>query len=113
MNNIAFIDAPLLGGPDDTVAGSAPCIIVGDKEFIDRVMDLIGCYASPIDYVGKSGDAHLIKLAMNFRGLSYAVITAQMFSLMEKMGIDAKKLFSIMNTKIFGNWILIFMAKNL
>ncbi|HHT64781.1 MAG TPA: NAD(P)-dependent oxidoreductase [Clostridiales bacterium] len=103
-----FIDAPLMGGPADTLAGNSPCMVSGDKEEIDKIMHLIECYASPIDYVGESGNAHTIKLAMNFTGLTYAVITAQMFPLMEKMGIDTKNLFRIMNEGSFGNWVFDF-----
>lgn len=107
----AYIDAPLLGGPDDTENGTAPCVIAGDKEKVDAVIELVGCYAEPIDYVGKSGNAHLLKLAMNFTGLSYAAIEAQMFALMEKMNIDTAALFQIMNNNIFGNWVFDFYGK--
>ena len=68
-----FIDAPLLGGPADTAAGNAPCIVSGDKEEVDKVMDLLACFANPINFVGVSGNAYTIKLAMNFTALSYAV----------------------------------------
>ncbi|NLJ41978.1 MAG: NAD(P)-dependent oxidoreductase [Clostridiales bacterium] len=108
-----FIDAPLLGGPADTAAGNAPCMISGDKDEIDKVMDLIACYASPIDFVGEAGNAHTIKLAMNFTGLTYAVTAAQMFPLMEKMGIDTKNLFQIMNDGPFGNWMFDFYGKKI
>jgi 3-hydroxyisobutyrate dehydrogenase-like beta-hydroxyacid dehydrogenase len=106
-----FIDAPLLGGPADTAAGNAPCIVSGDKEEVDKVMDLLACFANPINFVGVSGNAHTIKLAMNFTALSYAVIVAQMFPLMEKMGIDTKNLFKIMNEGPFGNWVFDFYGK--
>jgi len=106
-----FIDAPLLGGPAETAAGNAPCMVSGDKEEIDKVMHLIACYADPIDYVGESGNAHTVKLAMNFTSLSYAVVVAQIFPLMEKMGIDTKNLFKIMNEGPFGNWIFDFYGK--
>lgn len=107
----ALVDAPLLGGPDDTARGSAPCMIAGDKEDVDRVMPFIRCYADPIDFVGKIGNAHTVKLAMNFTGLSYAVIAAQMFALMEKLGIDTKELFQVMNREIFGNWVFDFYGR--
>ena len=109
----AFIDAPLMGGPADVAAGNAPCMVAGDKEEVDKVMDLLACFANPIEYAGESGNAHAIKLAMNFMGLSYAVIAAQMFPLMEKMGIDTKNLFEIMNESFLGNWIFDFYGKKI
>ncbi len=107
----AFIDAPLLGGPADTAAGNAPCMVSGDKDQIDKVMDLMACYAAPIDYMGESGNAHTVKIAMNFTGLGYATVVAQMFPLMEKMGIDTKQLFDVMNKGPFGNWVFDFYGR--
>ncbi|NLC68562.1 MAG: NAD(P)-dependent oxidoreductase [Clostridiaceae bacterium] len=102
-NGGRFIDAPLLGGPADTAAGTAPCIISGDREDVDSVMDIISCYANPVDYFGPAGNAHTVKLAMNFTGLMYAALAAQMFPLMEKLGIDTKYLFKIMEEGRYGN----------
>ena len=113
MQGGSFIDAPLLGGPDDTAAGNAPCIVSGDKSDIDKIINLIACYANPIDYVGASGNAHTIKLAMNFTGLAYATIIAQIFPLMEKMGIDTSNLFNIMNEGPFGNWVFDFYGNKI
>ena len=103
-----FIDAPLLGAPGDTAAGTAPCMISGDQDAVDSVRDIVGSYATPIDYVGPIGYAHTVKIAMNFQGLMYAALAAQMFPLMEKMGIDTKNLFRIMNDGPFGNGVFDF-----
>ena len=108
-----FIDAPLLGGPEDTKRGCAPCIVAGDWKDVEKVMPLLRCYAAPVDYVGQSGNGHIIKLAMNFTGLSYAVIEAQMFVLMQKLGIDQENLFHIMNGEIFGNWVFNFYGEKI
>ena len=106
-----MVDAPLLGGPDDTMAGNAPCIISGDKETADRLIPIISAYASPIDYFGEIGSAHTVKLAMNFTGLMYAALMAQMFPLMEKQGIDIQNLFKVMNEGPFGNWVFNFYGR--
>lgn len=106
-----FLDAPLLGGPADTAAGTAPCMISGDKDDADAVMDIIKCYAEPVNYFGPIGNAHTVKLAMNFTGLMYAALLAQMFPLIEKLGIDTKHLFEIMNDKTFGNGVFNFYGR--
>jgi 3-hydroxyisobutyrate dehydrogenase-like beta-hydroxyacid dehydrogenase len=106
-----FIDAPLLGSPADTALGTAPCMISGDPDAIDTVRDIVGSYATPIDYMGPIGSAHTVKIAMNFQGLMYAALAAQMFPLMEKMGIDTKNLFRIMNEGPFGNPVFDFYGR--
>ena len=105
-----FIDAPLLGGPADTAAGSAPCMISGDRDAVDAVSPIVASYADPISYFGAIGSAHTVKLAMNFTGLMYAMLLAQMFPLMEKMGIDTQNLYQVMNDKTFGNGVFKFNA---
>ncbi len=106
-----FIDAPLNGSPAHTAAGNAPCMISGDKDAVDKVMDVVGCYATPIDYFGDIGNAHIIKISMNFVGLMYAALAAQTFPLLEKFGIDAKNIFNIMNNGGFGNPIFNFYGR--
>ncbi len=106
-----FIDAPLLGSPADTAAGTAPCMISGDQDAVDDVRDIVSSYASPLDYMGAIGSAHTVKIAMNFQGLMYAALAAQMFPLMEKLGIDTKNLFRIMNEGPFGNGVFDFYGR--
>jgi 3-hydroxyisobutyrate dehydrogenase-like beta-hydroxyacid dehydrogenase len=98
-----FVDAPLLGAPSDTAAGTAPCMISGDDDAVEDVLEIVSSYAKPIHRVGEIGAAHTIKIAMNFQGLMYAALAAQMFPLMEKLGIDTKNLFQVMNDGPFGN----------
>ncbi|MBT3604716.1 MAG: NAD(P)-dependent oxidoreductase [Candidatus Latescibacteria bacterium] len=106
-----FVDAPLLGSPADTAAGTAPCMISGDREAVDHVWDIISSYASPIDNMGPIGSAHTVKIAMNFQGLMYAALAAQMFPLMEKLEIDTQKLFKVMNDGPFGNAVFDFYGR--
>lgn len=101
--NGSYIDAPLLGGPANTEEGNAPCMVAGDKQDVDSVMDILACFASPINYFGPSGSAHTVKIAMNFTGIAYGVVVSQMFPLMEKMGIDTKNLFDIMKEGSHGS----------
>ena len=79
--------------------------IAGDKEEVDRISELFDCYCKEYNYLGESGNAHLVKLANNFTGLMYALLLAQIFPLMEKMGFDKKKLFDNMNNELFSNWV--------
>ncbi|MBT5831185.1 MAG: NAD(P)-dependent oxidoreductase [Candidatus Latescibacteria bacterium] len=106
-----FENAPLLGSPADTAAGTAPCMISGDREAVDHVWDIISSYASPIDNMGPIGSAHTVKIAMNFQGLMYAALAAQMFPLMEKLEIDTQKLFKVMNDGPFGNAVFDFYGR--
>lgn len=100
-----FIDAPLNAGPDEAEKGELLSNVAGDKEAVDRISELLDCYCKHYDYLGESGNAHLVKLANNFTGLMYALLLAQMFPLMEKMGFDKKKLYDSMDNELFSNWV--------
>jgi len=100
-----FIDAPLNAGPDEAEAGELISMVAGDKAAIDKVSDLLDCYCKEYSYLGESGNAHIAKIAMNFIGLMYAILLCQMFPMVEKLGIDPKKLFTIMDNEILSNWI--------
>lgn len=108
-----FIDAPLLGGPADTAAGTAPCMISGDQDAVENVGDIIRSYATRLEYMGVVGCAHTVKIAMNFQGLMYAALAAQMFPLMEKLGIDTRNLFRMMNEGPFGNAVFEFYGRKI
>jgi len=100
-----YIDAPLNAGPAEAEAGELISMVAGDKEAIDKISDLLDCYCKEYSYLGESGNAHIAKIVMNFTGLMYVVLLSQMFPLVEKLGIDSKKMFNIMDNEIFSNWM--------
>lgn len=100
-----YIDAPLNAGPDEAEAGELISMVAGDKKAVDSISDLLDCYCKEYSYLGESGNAHIAKIAMNFTGLMYAILLGQMFPMVEKLGIEPKKLFTAMDNEIFSNWI--------
>ncbi len=101
----AFLDAPLLAGPDEAKAGTLTCMVSGDKDAFDAMQPLFADFCEKCDYVGSSGNAHTMKIMMNFTGLMYTVLLGQMFPLAEKMGLDPQNLYELMNTEVFSTWM--------
>lgn len=91
----ALLDAPLMGNPETAADGTLTVTVGGDKEVFDRAAPVFAAFTSSADYIGEAGSGHLVKLALNFTGLMYAVTYSQMFPLMEKLGLDTQKLFQI------------------
>jgi 3-hydroxyisobutyrate dehydrogenase-like beta-hydroxyacid dehydrogenase len=106
----AYIDAPLLAGPDEAAKGELIAMVAGDRKAVDAQDLLLRDFCIRTDYVGASGTAHTIKILMNFTGLMYALILGQMFPLAEKMGVDPDNLYHLMDNEIFSNWIYRFYA---
>ena len=61
--------------------------------------------------MGPSGTGHLIKLAINFISLTEALMFAQLFPLMDKMGFDPKDLFDVFEDSVLKNWTSTFYTK--
>ncbi len=105
-----LVDSPLCAGPKEAEDGEIITVAAGDKEAVDSVHDLLMCYCKRYDYVGKSGNGHLVKLAQNFSGLLQALIYAQLYPLMEKYGIEPQKTYELFNNELFTNWIFQFYS---
>lgn len=101
----AFIDCPLLAGPDEAASGELIAVVGGDKEVIDQLDDMFLSFCKSYDYAGESGNAHTMKIMMNFTGLMYVIILGQMFPLAEKVGLDPMELYHIMNNDVFSTWM--------
>lgn len=101
----ALLDAPLLAGPDEAKAGTLTTMVAGDKAAYDSVVPLLADYCTEYNYVGGSGNAHTMKIMMNFAGLMYTVLLGQMFPVAEKAGLDPENLFNLMNNDVFSTWM--------
>ena len=107
----ALVDAPLMAGPDEAAAGTLDIVVGGDKEDYDKATELFDAYCQSYKYVGPSGTGHLIKLAINFISLTEALMFAQLFPLMDKMGFDPKDLFDVFEDSVLKNWTSTFYTK--
>jgi len=108
-----LIDAPLNAGPEEAEKGQAISMVAGDKAIINKLDYLFKSYCKQYNYLGKSGNAHIAKLVMNFLGLMYAILLCQIFPLTEKLGLDTKELFKIMDNEILSNWIFKFYGEKI
>ncbi len=100
-----FIDCPLLAGPDEAAKGELIAVVGGGKAIIDQLDDVFLSFCKSYDYVGESGNAHTMKIMMNFTGLMYVIILGQMFPLAEKVGLDPMELYHVMDNEVFSTWM--------
>lgn len=106
-----FVDSPLIAGPQDAWDKTLTAVVAGDKEVIGSYDDLFLSYRRSYDYVGDSGNGHLVKLAQNWAGLLQAALYAQLYPVMNRYGLEPEKLYDILNTEFFDNWFFQFYSK--
>ena len=105
-----LVDSPLMSGPREAEAGELVAVAAGDEEDVDAVHNLLMSYCKHYDYVGQTGNGHLIKLVQNFSGLTQALLYAQIYPIMEKYGIAPQETYKLFNNDIFSNWIFQFYS---
>lgn len=103
-----LVDAALMAGPAEAEAGILDVVVGGDKDVVDSLQFLFDAYCKSVKYVGKAGNGHLAKIAMNFCGLSEALLFAHIFPVMAKYGFEPQELYDILNCETLDNWIFRF-----
>lgn len=106
-----LVDSPLISGPQEADEGTLVAVAAGDKEDVENVHELLMCYCSKYDYVGASGNGHLIKLAQNFSGLVQALLYAEIFPIMERYGISPEETYKVFDNDVFNNWVFRFYGE--
>jgi 3-hydroxyisobutyrate dehydrogenase-like beta-hydroxyacid dehydrogenase len=84
---VAFCDAPLGGTPQQSEDGKLTAVVGCDAAVWPRLEPVIACWAARAVRVGSPGDGHKMKLLMNFLGMGYASLYAEMLSVAKKVGL--------------------------
>lgn len=87
---LTMLDAPISGSPITVEQGTASTMVGGDHiafEKIERVLYDIG---SKVSYIGESGSASQMKIAINLTLIVEMVVFCESVALAEKGGVDRK-----------------------
>jgi len=93
-----LVDLPLSGTPANAREGKLLALFGGDSELFEQLRDVVFRFADRYANLGDSGSGHVAKLIFNYIALSYVNIYAMAFPLTEKIGLDNKQLFQLLQT---------------
>ena len=99
---LGLLEGPVMGGPDAAREGRLVMMASGPRELADRHMDVLKSVASDVFYLGPSGAAHAVKLAMNVQIASLAISLSEGIELVKASGIDPEKFLEVLNSTYFG-----------
>ncbi len=85
---LAMLDAPLSGSPVTVEQGNASFMIGGDREAFQRVEPVLRAIGPKVTYIGASGQAHVMKLAVNALLMVEVIAFGEAVALAEKGGVD-------------------------
>jgi 3-hydroxyisobutyrate dehydrogenase-like beta-hydroxyacid dehydrogenase len=94
-NQAHLLDAPVSGNPVMVEKGSVTIMVGGDQSEFNRVKPILESIGSKVFYVGKNGQALVLKLAINISlGVQIYAFSEGML-LIEKAGVDMNKAIEI------------------
>ena len=84
----AMLDAPLSGSPVTVEQGNASLMIGGDKATFERIEPVLRVIGPKVTYIGPSGQAVTMKLAVNALLMVEVIAFGEAMALAEKGGVD-------------------------
>jgi len=99
---IKSIEIPVMGGPNVAIDGKLVLMASGDKESFERFSKVFNTIANKTFFLGESGSAHSIKLAMNLQISLLALSLSEGITLTKKAGFDPEIFLEILNSTYFS-----------
>lgn len=98
---ITYLGTPVMGGPNVAITGQLVMMVDGDRGTYERYRSIFETVASKVFYLGESGTAHAIKLAMNLQIAMLALALSEGITLARSASIDPETFLEILNSTYF------------
>ena len=95
------LDIPVMGGPNVAITGELVMMASGNKESFNHCKEILDIIASKVFFLGDSGVAHSVKLAMNLQITMLALALSEGIMLVKKSNVDPKIFLEILNSTYF------------
>lgn len=112
---IAFIDAPVSGGPKGAATGTMSMVIGAEDEDLARAMPVLEAMSGVRVHVGKSGAGNVAKIANNMLCAAHLISTAEAVAMAARAGVAPEKLLEGLNAgsgrsaasqAMFPTWVI-------
>jgi len=100
-NGIDYLEIPVMGGPNVAIEGKLVMMVSGKKENFERFKKVFDSIAEQTFYLGDTGTAHSIKLAMNLQIAMLALSLSEGITLTKKAGFNPEIFLKILNSTYF------------
>ena len=95
------LDIPVMGGPNVAITGELVMMASGNKECFNHCKEILDVIASKVFFLGDSGVAHSVKLAMNLQITMLALALSEGIILVKKSNVDPKIFLEVLNSTYF------------
>jgi 3-hydroxyisobutyrate dehydrogenase-like beta-hydroxyacid dehydrogenase len=91
--DVAFLDAPVSGGPAGAASGKLAIWVGGDKAVYDKFEAVLKAMADQARYIGPIGAGSIAKLVHNCASAGLAAILSEVFTMGIKAGVEPLPLY--------------------
>lgn len=98
---IVKLDIPVMGGPNVAITGDLVVMASGNKETFEKFKKIFGKIGHKVFFLGDSGVAHSVKLAMNLQITMLALSLSEGITLVKASNVDPKVFLEILNSTYF------------
>ncbi|WP_299293842.1 NAD(P)-dependent oxidoreductase [Nitrosopumilus sp.] len=99
--SIQKLDIPVMGGPNVAITGDLVMMGSGNKDAFEKCTLIFEKIANKVFYLGDSGVAHSVKLAMNLQITMLALSLSEGITLVKSSNVDPKIFLEILNSTYF------------
>ena len=100
-NGIDCLEIPVMGGPNVAIHGKLVLMASGNRTVYEKHQKVFETIAHKNFFLGDSGAAHSIKLAMNLQISMLALSLSEGITLTRKAGFEPEKFLEILNSTYF------------
>ena len=98
---IDYLEIPVMGGPNVAIDGKLVLMASGRKDIFEKFKKVFDAITEQSFYLGNTGTAHSIKLAMNLQISMLALSLSEGITLTKKAGFDPEMFLKILNSTYF------------
>ncbi|NNV06440.1 NAD(P)-dependent oxidoreductase [Geobacillus sp. C56-T2] len=96
QRGIAYLDAPVSGGPEGAEQGTLTMMVGGDQAAWEQVRPLLGALGKTVEYLGESGAGSAAKAINQYLVAVHSVAAAEAMVAGVAYGLDAGKLYRLL-----------------
>lgn len=93
--DVAFVDAPVVGGPAQAGSGELGTFLGGPQAYVDRARQIVSAYSVDVEHFGDTGAGNVAKLINNFLTVGLRQLVVQAFRSARRNDIAFEKLYPL------------------
>ena len=95
---IAYVDAPVSGGPRGAEAGTLTTMLGGRDDDVARATRVAACWSKKITHVGGWGTGHATKAINNALNFTHLAVACEGLLALKALGVSPEKALSVINS---------------